>query len=89
MSCADDHPEVVKTPAPQVLFLTFGDSTLDFELRVWLSDVDQMMKTRSERNQEIERKFRESKIEIAFPQVDLHVRSVDETMPIEVLEHSK
>jgi hypothetical protein len=39
MACADAHAMVAKTPAPQVLFMRFGESTLDFELRVWISDI--------------------------------------------------
>lgn len=33
-TCAQDHPAVMDLPEPQVLFRRFGDSTLDFELRV-------------------------------------------------------
>ena len=69
-----------KTPAPQVLFLSFGESSLDFELRVWVLDADYRLKVKSELHQEIDRRFREAKIEIAFPQQDLHLRSVDESV---------
>jgi small-conductance mechanosensitive channel len=54
----------------------FGDSSLDFQLRVWLDDINYMNVVRSELNQEIDRKFRELGIEIPFPQRDLHLRSV-------------
>jgi len=84
MACADANAMVAKTPAPQVLFLRFGESTLDFELRVWISDVDKRLTTQSELHQEIDRRFREAKIEIAFPQRDLHLRSVDESV---ILRH--
>ena len=79
-ACADPHPKVAKNPVPQVLFLRFGESSLDFELRVWLLDVDERLTTQSELHQEIDRRFREAKIEIAFPQRDLHFRSVDESI---------
>jgi small-conductance mechanosensitive channel len=78
---ADPHPMVAKDPQPQVLFLSFGESSLDFELRVWVLDVDQRLTTRSELHQEIDRRFREAKIEIAFPQRDLHFRSMDASFP--------
>jgi small-conductance mechanosensitive channel len=45
-------------------------------------DVDNRLKTKSELNQEIDRSFREAKIEIAFPQRDLHLRSVDESVTL-------
>ncbi|MHC4166768.1 MAG: mechanosensitive ion channel family protein [Planctomycetota bacterium] len=77
--CADTNSLVAKTPAPQVLFLSFGESSLDFELRVWVMDADHRLKVRSELHQEIDRSFREAKIEIAFPQRDLHLRGADDS----------
>jgi small-conductance mechanosensitive channel len=75
MACAGANSLVVKVPAPQVLFLRFGESSLDFELRVWVLDVDYRLKAKSELHHEIDRRFREAKIEIAFPQRDLHIRT--------------
>jgi small-conductance mechanosensitive channel len=76
-ACADESSMVAKEPAPQVLFLSFGESSLDFELRVWLLDADYKFKAQSELHEAIDRGFREKKIEIAFPQRDLHLRSID------------
>lgn len=78
-SCAEENPMVLSKPTPQVFFMNFGGSSLDFELRVWISDIDNMVTARSELNQEIDRTFRAAGIEIAFPQLDLHLRSVDGT----------
>jgi small-conductance mechanosensitive channel len=86
-SCADAHSMVVKAPAPQVLFLSFGESSLDFELRVWIFDVDNRLTTQSELHQDIDRRFREGNIEIAFPQRDLHLRSADESIMFRPLEN--
>jgi small-conductance mechanosensitive channel len=80
MTCAKANPKVVSEPAPQVLFLSFGDSSLDFELRVWIVDADYRLIVKSELHQEIDRSFREAKIVIAFPQRDLHLRSMDESV---------
>jgi small-conductance mechanosensitive channel len=80
MACAKANSMVAKTPPPQVLFLSFGESSLDFELRIWVLDADDRLKVRSELHQEIDRSFREAGIEIAFPQRDLHVRSVEESV---------
>jgi potassium efflux system protein len=63
-----------------VLFLKFGESALEFELRVWVLDADNWLVVSSEIHQEIDRRFREAKIEIAFPQQDLHLRSVDQSI---------
>jgi small-conductance mechanosensitive channel len=80
MSCTKENSKIAAAPAPQVLFLKFGESALDFELRVWVLDAEERLKVKSELHQEIDRRFREAKIEIAFPQRDLHVRSVDESV---------
>jgi small-conductance mechanosensitive channel len=79
-ACADEFPNLAKQPPPQVLFLSFGESSLDFELRVIVSDADDRMSVRSQLHQEIDRRFREANIEIAFPQQDIHLRSLDESI---------
>ena len=80
MACGKENSWAAKTPVPQVLFLRFGESSLEFELRVWIMDIDQRLTAKSEIHQEIDRRFREAEIEIAFPQMDLHLRSVDESL---------
>ena len=77
--CAAENESVAKSYEPRVIFMGFGDSSLDFELRVHLQDIDNWYVARTELYQEIERKFRESGVEIPFPQRDLHIRSVDES----------
>jgi small-conductance mechanosensitive channel len=88
-ACARANPMLAEKPEPQVLFLRFGESTLDFELRVWVLDVDNRLKVQSELHQEIDRRFREAKIEIAFPQRDLHLRSVDEAVMLRPPESTR
>lgn len=67
---------VLKFPKPEVLFSDFGDSALIFRLRVW-TNIDFMLSVESEIRFEINRIFNEKNIEIAFPQRDLHIRTVD------------
>jgi len=68
--------EVLKVPEPTVRFLGFGDSSLDFELAVWTIEMSHRpTRFRSDLYFAIERKLRENKIEIPFPQRDLHLRS--------------
>ncbi|MEX0769737.1 MAG: mechanosensitive ion channel domain-containing protein [Balneolaceae bacterium] len=71
----DDHPKVMKNPAPRVHLIGFGDSSWDMELWVWVPDVKEYRSIRNELNQSIVRKFAEYNITIPFPQRDLHVRS--------------
>ena len=54
----------------------FGDSSLDFELRVWIQTIDDRLKVYSELGVQIDRLFREEGIEIPFPQQDLHVKTL-------------
>ena len=66
---------VLHEPTYQVFFLGFGESTLDFELRVFVNGLSNMLAVRHELHLAIDRSFREHGVEIAFPQRDLHIRS--------------
>jgi len=77
-SVSRDHPEVIKdgsAPAPRALFMGFGDSSLDFELRVRIFRIDRRFSVISDLNFLIDAAFREEGITIPFPQRDLHVIS--------------
>lgn len=87
--CSKDHEMVNDFPPPQILFMSFGESSLDFELRVWVTDADHKLEVVSELHQEIDQRFREAEIEIAFPQRDLHLRSSDESAILRILETNK
>ncbi len=80
-TCARENSKVAQTPPPQVLFLGFGASSLDFELRVWVLDVGERLSVKSELHQGIDRSFREAGIVIAFPQRDVHLNG---TKPLEI-----
>ncbi|HER62511.1 MAG TPA: mechanosensitive ion channel, partial [Desulfobacteraceae bacterium] len=71
------NPDVLSDPEPSPIFTGFGDSSLDFELRVWVEDVGQMLAVKSWLGQYVDKRFREEGVEIPFPQRDLHVRSID------------
>ena len=73
---ARDHPAVLVEPSPAVRFTGFGDSALDFELRVWTADyVTTPRKLKSELYFALFAALKQAGIEIPFPQRDLHVRS--------------
>ncbi len=63
--------------APQVWFVNFGESSLDFELVVWLipEAVKRPSAVQAAYLWEIESKLHEYRIEVPFPQRDLHLRS--------------
>jgi small-conductance mechanosensitive channel len=76
LEVAAEHPAALKQPAPSVRFLGFGDSSLNFELAIWTIEMAQSpTRFRSDLYFAIERKLRENKIEIPFPQRDLNLRS--------------
>ena len=77
LEVADEHPKALKDPQPELFFVGFGDSSLNFELAVWSSESTLSPRQfRSDLFFAIEKKLRESGIEIPFPQQDLHVRTV-------------
>ncbi len=82
------HPQVMADPAPVVTFAGFGDSTLNFELRCYLPTASIKLATIHELNLAIDNTFREAGIEIAFPQCDLHIRSVEAAFPVQQITHS-
>ena len=66
---------VLKEPHASVVYRAFGDSTLDFELRVFLNNRDLWPEVVDQLNTRIDGLFRQNGVEIAFPQRDLHIRS--------------
>jgi potassium-dependent mechanosensitive channel len=71
------HEAVLKEPPPEALFVGFGDSSLDFELRVWVGNIRRRLQVQSTVLTEVEQRLSQAGIEIPFPQRDLHVRSID------------
>jgi small-conductance mechanosensitive channel len=86
LGCARDQDWVLKRPEPQAYFRKFGESTLLFELRVFIANYADRFRIESDLNQEIDKRFRMAGIEIAFPQRDLHLRSVDPSIDSERLK---
>ncbi len=75
ITCAEKHPHVIADPAPAVVFRSFDDSSLAFELRTFVDDADFVGEVRNDLNFAIDDAFRANGIEIPFPQRDLHIRS--------------
>jgi small-conductance mechanosensitive channel len=75
------HADVLSDPAPQVLFTGFGESSLDFELRAWTALFDNYVVTQSELSLAVARALAEARIEIPFPQRDVHLHGLREPTP--------
>ena len=68
-------PLVLETPEPKVTFEEFGDSALKFSIRAYVGDVEERLPAIHALHTAIAKRFGEEDIEIAFPQMDIHVRS--------------
>ena len=77
LEMADKRREILSYPAPQVVFIGFGDSSLDFELRYFLRDIGDVLAVASAIRFEVLERFREEGIEIPFPQRDVNLRDID------------
>jgi small-conductance mechanosensitive channel len=77
LEIADKRREILSYPAPQVVFIDFGASSLDFELRYFLRDIGDVLSVGSAVRFEILERFRAEGVEIPFPQQDVHFRDID------------
>jgi small-conductance mechanosensitive channel len=75
LEVAHEHPKALRTPEPEVFFVGFGDSSLNFELAVWSAEMAPTPRRfRSDLLLAIEKKLRENRIEVPFPQREVRVR---------------
>ena len=75
LAVAHENPHTLKEPAPRVFLDQFGDSSIDFKLMVWSSEMSaRPSRYRSDLNFAIAEKLREAGIEFPFPQRDVHIR---------------
>ena len=74
-----EHELILKDPPPSILFSDFGDSALIFEAIFWcrvVSGERDLRVIRSDVRFRIDALFNEHGITIAFPQLDLHIKSM-------------
>ena len=75
LEIANAHPQVLNDPAPTCWMVGFGDSTQDFELRVYVAEIGQRNPVRTELQFRIADAFAKNDMELAFPQMDLWFRN--------------
>ena len=68
------HEMALESPEPFVRFQRFGDSSLDFDLIIYVKDKNYMFQVRSELHYSIFELFKKEGIEIPFPQRDLNIK---------------
>ncbi len=84
LEVARSNERVLESPNPRAFFMEFGDSSLDFLLRVWVADFDEGYSTRSELSVAVQRALAEANIGVPFPQRDLHLRSVSSSVATQI-----
>jgi potassium-dependent mechanosensitive channel len=77
LEIAANHSDIQRIPEPVVLFKDFGDSALLFELRFFVPKIERRLTISSDIRFSIDAAFRAAKIEIPFPQTDIHIRSAE------------
>lgn len=70
---ASENPNVLDSPVPLVCFSAFGDSSLNFSLKIWIDQVEDKLRVHSDIMHAINIKFHENNVTIPFPQRDLHI----------------
>jgi potassium efflux system protein len=75
LEVAAQNAYVLKEPGPMATLEGFGDSTLNLVLRCYLPTLDNRMSVIHDLHTRIHDVFREEGIDLAFPQLDLHIRT--------------
>jgi potassium efflux system protein len=73
----ESHGEVMEEPRPTIFFLEFGESSLNFEIRVFVKDRLRRLPLTHDLHMKLDRALRDAGIEIPFPQRDIHLRGGD------------
>ena len=75
LQAAEENDAVLRDPAPAAYFLSFGASTLDHELRVYVGQLSDRTRTIDTLNRRINQLFAENNIDIAFNQLDIFIKN--------------
>ncbi|MBI1367939.1 MAG: mechanosensitive ion channel [Planctomycetes bacterium] len=81
LKVAHENHRVLDQPEPRALFVGFGDNTLNYELRVFINEVERRFDVIHQIHKAVDAAFREAGITIAFPQRDVHL---DSTSPVKI-----
>lgn len=82
---ADEQPQVVAEPAPVALFLGFGDSALNFQLRAWTDRFEDWLRIRSALSVAVNRALVDAGIDIPFPQREVRI-GFAQPVPVRVVD---
>ena len=86
---ASKHPDIMAEPSAETLFVAFGDSALNFQLRAWTNHFERWTQIKSELTIGVNATLRDAGIGIPFPQRDLHIQTANgETFAAMGSEHT-
>lgn len=87
LKAAESHGKILEQPAPEVFFSDFGDSALNFELRIWvqINAYTDAIRVESDLRHMIDQSFKAAGIVIAFPQRDLHLDTPGLPLKVQIL----
>ena len=78
LQAADEQPQILKTPKPEVQFKDFGNSSLDFALHFFIYEYLRIDFIKSKLRYRVTQLFRENNVVIPFPQRDLWLRNIND-----------
>jgi small-conductance mechanosensitive channel len=82
LGVAHENSNVMQEPTPGVILIEFGASSITFALRIWtLLKADHVPQLKSDIFLAVQKCFSENKIQMPFPQMDVHVKSFVEVRP--------
>ena len=82
LEAAADTKRVLKDPQPSFRLMGFGDNAINLELRTWINDPQHgVHSVKSDIFWGIWQRFRDHGIEIPYPQRDVHLKSIPDTLP--------
>ena len=73
-----EHKEIFDKDSIEARFLNFSNSSLDFQVLFFSENVFRIERIKSDIRKIINRKFIENNIKIPFPQMDLHLRTMNQ-----------
>lgn len=74
LEAGNEHPRVLKDPVAVTRLMSFGDSGIELELRVWVRDPEAGLGSiRSDVNLNIWKRFKKNNIVIPFPQREVRI----------------
>ena len=76
LEATNEVPSVLDTPKSEAYFVGFGDSTLNYELRIYVSEMADRLPVTHALHNLIDKKFRQHGVEIAFPQMDITIKNM-------------